>query len=109
MAARHRRWDLGFFLWAIPGFLLSLGFITVIGPPLLVAGAILLAWLYLRGPGWPADLGLLAGVGSMCLTIAVINAIGDGLDPTVWAIVGAALVAGSSLAFWWLRCRPRAG
>jgi hypothetical protein len=104
----HRRWHLGFVLWAAAGFLVSFGLIAVltIGFPFVVAGTLLSVWSYRRGPGWPADLGLIAGVGVMCLTIAVIQAIVGHLDPTVWALVGGVLLAASSFAFWWLRCRP---
>jgi hypothetical protein len=107
MGSEHPRGDYGFFLWAAAGLLVSFGFVTVIGLPLLVVGLILGVWLYVRGPGWPADLGLIAGIGTTCLTVAVLSAASGGLEPTGWAAAGAVLVAGSTATFWWLRCRVR--
>lgn len=104
--AHHRDW--GFFQWAVVGFLVVFGFITgfSIGLPFLALGLVLLVVILIRGPGWPADLGLLAGAGIVCLVIALINVISGSLSPTVWATVGATLALGSSGVFWWLRCRP---
>jgi hypothetical protein len=68
---------LGFFYWAGVGFLVVFGFITgfSIGLPILALGAVLFVVMLRRGPGWPADLGLLAGAGLVCLVIAMINVI----------------------------------
>jgi hypothetical protein len=102
----HHR-DLGFFYWAGVGFLVVFGFITgfSIGLPILALGAVLFVVMLRRGPGWPADLGLLAGAGLVCLVIAMINVISGSLSPTIWAIVGVTLTLGGSGGFWWLRCR----
>jgi hypothetical protein len=107
MAQTHHR-DWGFFLWAVVGFLVVFGFITgfSIGLPFLALGVALFAAMLLRGPAWPADLGVLAGAGIVCLVIALINVISGSLSPTVWAAVGAVLTTSSSGVFWWLRCRP---
>jgi hypothetical protein len=107
VAQVHGR-DWGFFYWAGVGFLVVFGFITgfSIGLPILALGVVLFVVMLRRGPGWPADLGLLAGAGLVCLVIAMINVISGSLSPTIWAIVGAALTVGSCGAFWWLRCRP---
>jgi hypothetical protein len=106
MGSEHPRGDYGYFLWAAAGFLLSFGFVSVLTLPLLAVGLILGVWLYVRGPGWPADLGLLAGFGLTCLVIAGLAAGARGLDPIWWAIAGAVLTSSSTATFWWLRCRP---
>ena len=104
---RHGEHDLGFFVWAVPGFLLTFGVIgaLTIGPPFFLLGAALLFYLWARGPGWPADLGLIAGVGAGALLLASFQATG-GDSPTPWIEIGVGLVAASAGAFWWLRCRP---
>lgn len=99
--------DWGFFLWMLTGFLISFGILGMlsIGLPffLLGMGALLaLAW---RGPVWPADLGIIAGVGATCLLIALISALSGDISPYVWAIVGTALIGSSTAVFWQLRCR----
>jgi hypothetical protein len=100
--------DWGFFKWFAVGFLVVFGFITgfSIGLPFLLLGVVLFARLSLRGPEWPADLGLLGGAGAVCLLIAAINLISGDLLPTALASVGVALVGVSTVSFWWLRCRP---
>ena len=100
--------DWGFFQWFGVGFLVVFGFITgfTIGLPFLLVGLLLFGVLTARGPEWPADLGLLAGAGAVCLVIAVISAISGDVSPTVWASVGLALSSSSTFLFWWLRCRP---
>jgi hypothetical protein len=103
----HER-DFGFFIWAIPGFLLVFGFYSgfTIGIPFLILGLGLFAYLLSRGPVWPADLGLLAGLGLGSLSFAAI-AIGSGDYPvSPWLEIGLGLVGLSGAAFWWLRCRP---
>jgi hypothetical protein len=107
MGNPHDR-DWGFFKWFAAGFLVVFGFLTgfTIGLPFLVLGLVLFARFGLRGPEWPADLGLLAGAGAVCLVIATINLLSGDLSPTVWAGVGFALLGGSTAGFWWLRCRP---
>jgi hypothetical protein len=109
VARAHDR-DWGFFYWAGIGFLVVFGFITgfSIGIPFLILGLVLLVMGLRRGPGWPSDLGLLAGAGMVCLVIALINAISGDLSPTIWATVGFGLIALSAGVFWWLRCRPAA-
>jgi hypothetical protein len=108
MVGTHDR-DWGFFKWFAAGFLLVFGFIAQfsIGLPFMLVGIYLfirLSWL--QGPVWPADLGLVAGAGAVCLLIAAINLKSGHLSPTVWAGVGFALVAAGVGSFWWLRCRP---
>lgn len=99
----HRDW--GFFYWAAVGFLLSFGLLAIlsIGFPFFVLGFLLLLVGTWRGPHWPADLGLPAGIGVTCLVIAAIGS----LPPTIWALVGAVLTTVSAGSFWWLRCRNR--
>jgi hypothetical protein len=110
MASRHDR-DWGFLYWTAVGFLMSFGVIAIlsIGFPFFALGLVLLVVGLWRGPRWPADLGLLSGIGASCLLIALIQVFVGSLDPTVWTAVGATLVALGAGPFWWLRCRrPRA-
>jgi hypothetical protein len=95
----------GFFKWSAAGFLGAFGLLY---PPLLIAAVVLLVHLSRRPDTvWPADLGLIAGVGIAALTVAAIQVFGDGaLSPTGWALAGAALTTVPTVAFWWLRCRP---
>lgn len=103
-----RSHDFGFFIWSAVGFMLAFGLVAAasIGLPFLLVGLALFVALQVRGPVWPADLGLLAGIGSVCLVVAAINAATGDLSPTVWLLVGIALIGLSSSVFWWLRCRP---
>jgi hypothetical protein len=106
MKRGHDR-DWGFFKWAAAGFLAVLGFVTSFGWPVLIGGIVLFIHLSRRPDTvWPADLGLLAGAGLVCLLIAGLNVASGDLSPTIWAAVGGALTGGSTFAFWWLRCRP---
>ena len=102
--AHTRGHDWGFFYFTLVGFLIGFGFITgfSIGTPILLLGIVLLIAPRFRHFGWPADLGLLAGGGVVCLVIAGLNALGD---PRLWALAGVTLIGASSFAFWWLRCR----
>jgi hypothetical protein len=104
----RREHDWGFFLWMGAGFLFAFGWLAqfTIGLPFLFLAVGALVSLAHRGQGWPEILGLIAGAGVVCLVIALINAIAGDLSPTIWALVGAALVGASAGAFWWLRCRP---
>jgi hypothetical protein len=108
MAQRHER-DFGFFVWTIPSFLLVFGFYTgfSIGMPIMAAGVILLFIMILRGPVWPADLGLIAGLGLGSLSFAAIAATSGGDYPvSPWLEIGLGLVSVSAAVFWWLRYRP---
>jgi hypothetical protein len=105
---RHER-DFGFFIWAIPGFLLVFGFYTgfTIGMPIIALGLAMFAYLYLRGPAWPADLGLVAGLGLGSLSFAGFAVASNGDYPvSPWLEIGLGLVCLSAVTFWWLRCRP---
>jgi hypothetical protein len=106
--AHERAHDWGFFWWAGAGLLLVFGFIAgfSVGLPFFYAGLIALGVLAARGPRWPAQLGLGAGAGLSCLIVAAAIAAEREPSTGIWALVGGALVAGSALAFWWLRCRP---
>jgi hypothetical protein len=102
--AARRDHDWGFFYFAAVGFLIAFGFISgfSIGIPILLAGLVLLVLPPFKRFGWPDDLGLLAGVGVVCLVIASLQVLGD---PRLWALIGAALIGAGSFAFWWLRCK----
>ena len=100
--------DAGFFVWTGAGLLLFFGLLAgfSIGLPFFYAGLIAVGWSAVRGPQWPAQLGLLAGAGLSCFVVAVFNAAERDPSTTSWLYAGGALVAASSVAFWWLRCRP---
>jgi hypothetical protein len=102
--------DWGFFYWTAVGFLMSFGVAAIlsIGFPFFVLGVVLLAGGIWKGPRWPADLGLIAGVGLVCLLIAALNAKHGDYSPGTLAVVGVLLSGGSSGVFWWLRRRPQA-
>jgi hypothetical protein len=104
------RWDFGFFYWLTAGFLIGFGLVAIlsIGAPFLLLGLLLFLVLLWWGPGWPADLGLLAGVGGVCLLIATIYVLDPDPGPsaTLWALAGLALALPSTFTFWYLRCRP---
>jgi hypothetical protein len=108
--SESRTHDWGFFYWAAVGALMVFGFITgfSIGIPFLLLGIVLFVRGVWRGPVWPADLGLLAGAGAVCMAFALLFAVTDTYSPLVWAVVGVTLTASSSYAFWLLRCRTRA-
>jgi hypothetical protein len=97
--------DWGFFKWSAAGFLAAFGLLYA---PLLIPAIVLIIHLVRRPGGeWPADLGLIAGVGVACLTVAGIQVLGDGgLSPIWWTLAGSALTVTPTFAFWWLRCRP---
>jgi predicted cobalt transporter CbtA len=102
--AQQRDHDWGFVAFAAVGFLIAFGFVTgfSIGLPILFLGLVLLAMPRLWRYDPPADLGLLAGAGVVCLFVAT-----SGVDgAVVWAAIGATLAVTSTFAFWWLRCRP---
>jgi hypothetical protein len=100
----HQR-DFGFFIWMLPSVLFVFGFIAQfsIGLPFALAGVVLFGYLYLRGPRWPSDLGLLAGLG---LGLMLFWLLPTDLSPAPFVAAGLGLIAISSLAFWHLRCRP---
>ena len=100
-----RSHDFGFFIWSAVGFMLAFGLIAAasIGLPFLLIGLALFVALQVRGPVRPADLGFLAGIGSVCLVVGAINAASGDLSPTLWLLVGFALIGVSSALFWWLR------
>src|SRR6266496_543291 len=72
LAVTNARHGWGFFYWVGVGFLTVFGFVAIlsIGLPFFVLGVVLLAVGVGRGPVWPADLGLLAGAGLVCLLVA---------------------------------------
>ena len=105
MEPRH---DWGFFFWATVGFLLCFGFVAgfSIGLPFLWLGLALFVYGVLKGPAWPANLGLPAGMGAGCLLVAVFIAMDREPFPATWTTVGLCLIAAPTALFWWLRCRP---
>lgn len=105
--ARPHRRDLGFFLWMLPSFLFVFGFITgfSIGMPFLLAGVLLFGYLYRRGPEWPADLGLVAGLGCGLLLFWLLP---TDFVQAPFIVAGFSLIVAGSLLYWYLRCRPAA-
>ena len=100
--------DYAFFVWALPGFLIVFGAVAIfsIGLPFFALGLGLFVYLLMRGPVWPAELGLLAGIGAAGLLFGGIAVISGDYSPSPWAEIGGSLVAASASVFWWLRCRP---
>jgi hypothetical protein len=88
-----------FWLWAGVGTALALSVVSFVGVltgiPALV-GLLLLARL---GPRWPEPLGLLTGIGALCLFVASVNRGSDGLDATPWLVAGVVLAAGGILFY----------
>jgi hypothetical protein len=99
---RHGDW--GFWIWAVVGLALFLGFFVM--PPVFWAAVIAAGVLAARGPRWPAPLGFVAGIGAACAVIAYFNAAENDPAAGYWALAGAALAIAPAFAFWWLRCRP---
>jgi hypothetical protein len=95
--ARMRGHDWGFWLYAVAGACVAFGLIVW---PVWILALPLLA-VVVRRYRWPADLGLLLGFAAFTLLVAASGVEGA----VIWAAVGFALAAGSTLAFWWLRCR----
>jgi hypothetical protein len=102
-----------FVVWMVPGYLIAFGAVAIlsIGFPFLVAGLGVFVWLYIRGPGWPHDLGLVAGVGAVALLVAFLNRADGNPDPQTWALAGIGLVSASVLPYVLImrrRCRSAA-
>jgi hypothetical protein len=110
VTSRHDR-DWRFFYWLAVGFLTSFGAIAIltIGFPFFVLGILLGVRAFWQGPAWPAQLGVLAGIGTTCFLIALISAVDGGVSPIFWALAGVAATALGAGSFWWLRCRRAGG
>jgi hypothetical protein len=82
-----------FWLWAGVGGALALSVISFVGV-LVGLPALVALWLVARrSPRWPEPLGLLTGVGALCLTIAFLNWDELGVDPVPWLAAGVVLGA----------------
>jgi hypothetical protein len=106
--ASHVGGCLGFWLWALVGIGVTLGFVSFFWfaiPP-----ALLLAYLISRRPRWndgPPLLGLIAGAGLCFLLIAAINWSGwhhrtpgnDYPNPYTWGGAGLVLIATAVIAY----------
>jgi len=100
--------DWGFFVWTGAGLLVVFGFLAgfSIGLPFFYLGLIALGYLAVRGPRWPAHLGLVAGAGFSCLVVAAFNAAERDPSAGDWTLAGLGLTTAAAFTFWWLRCRP---
>ena len=91
------RW---FFAWALPGGAFFLALLTVLSIGIFVApvAIVLLAVVVRRAALWPEALGALAGVGAVCVAVAVLNwraqPGGGALDPVPWLVAGTLLATG---------------
>jgi hypothetical protein len=105
--AAHTRSCGGFWLYALAGGLIAFSAVSF-GAGLFTALpavlALVLAARVAREPGEP--LGLLAGVGLLCVAIAILNA-GDMQLAAAWAAAGSVLVAAGTAGFAAVRQRRR--
>ncbi len=95
--------DWGFAYYVVAGFAVAFGFISgfSFGIPILLLGVYLAVRPRRSRPS--ARLGLVAGMGLVALVIAALEALGS---PVVWTAIGCAAILTSTVAYWWLECRP---
>ena len=89
------RW---FSLWVVPGFLAAFATLSFAVGLLVLPFAIVAVVLAARFAAGAEMLGVLPGVGAMCLLIALLN-VGEASPLTPWLLAGTALVAGGILAY----------
>jgi hypothetical protein len=100
----HARGCGAFWAWAAAGALLALSLISFIGVltgPVAVVWTALVAW---RSRPWPEPLGLLAGIGVLCLVLGSL----DNPGRHAWLTVGAVLCLAGIAGYACSRSRPYA-
>ena len=98
----HTRGCVLFWGWAAAGALLALSLVSFIGVltgPVAIGVIALIAW---KSRAWPEPLGLLAGIGGMCLLVAALG----NVEPLPWVTVGIVLAAAGLGGYAWSRSRP---
>lgn len=91
-----------FWAWAAGGALLALSLVSFIGVLTGPAAAVAIALIARRSPAWPEPLGLLAGIGGLCLFVASLGTV----EPLPWLAAGAVLVIVGVGGYAWSRSRP---
>ncbi len=98
----HARGCAVFWGWAGAGALLALSLVSFIGVltgPVAVGLVALIAW---RSRSWPEPLGLLTGIGGMCLLVAGLG----NVEPVTWVTTGIVLAVAGLGGYAWSRSRP---
>jgi hypothetical protein len=79
-----------FWVWALVGFGLALGAVSL-GPLLSLPLGLLALWLASRGSARRSAFGLLTGAGGICLVIAWLQQGSENLDARPWLALGLVL------------------
>jgi hypothetical protein len=95
-----------FWLWALVGGALLLSAISFVGVLTGIPAIVALVLVARRSPGWPEPIGLLAGFGALCLTIAALNWSNQGVSPAPWLAAGLLLVAAGLAGYGLARRSP---
>jgi drug/metabolite transporter (DMT)-like permease len=80
-----------FWLWALTGGMLALSAVSYLGVLTGIPALVALFLVARRSPTWPEPLGLLAGVGGLCLAISAFNWDDRGVDVAPWLAAGSLL------------------
>ena len=96
---RHVRACGWFWLWSLAGALLAFSLVSFVGVLTGLPAVLVLLLVARRSPTWPEPLGLLTGVGALCIAVAALNWGADGLDPAPWLAAGAGLVVLGTVAY----------
>lgn len=79
-----------FWVWALVGFGLALGAVSL-GPLVTLPLGLLSLWLVSRNTARRSAFGLLTGAGSLCLFVAWLQQGGENLDARPWLALGLVL------------------
>jgi hypothetical protein len=88
-----------FWLWSAAGALLAFSVVSFVGVLTGLPAVAVLALLAARSPRWPEPLGLLTGIGILCLVIGTINLGSIGFNPALWLASGALLSAAGAASY----------
>ena len=88
-----------FWLWAFVGGALLLSVLSVIGVFTAIPALVALFLVGRRSPRWPEPLGLFAGFGGLCVTIAALNWGHEGVDRASWLAAGVGLMLAGALGY----------